>query len=113
MRTANIQALKVMGARFQHLSVHDSLILLRHSFSIPQLQYLLRTAPCFLSERLEAYDDTLQPVVSSVTNTLLHKEDHAWLQATLLVKLGGLGVLSAMQVAPSAFLASIPRPLLS
>ena len=67
--------------------------------------YLLRTAPCFLSERLEVYDTTLPSIVSNVTNTLLHKEDHAWLQATLPVKLGSLGAQSAMQVAPSAFLA--------
>ena len=42
-----IHALRTMGDRFPHLAAHDSLTLLRHSFAIPKLRYLLRTAPCF------------------------------------------------------------------
>ena len=33
-----------MGSCFHHISAHDALTLLRHSFSIPKLRYLLRTA---------------------------------------------------------------------
>ena len=44
-----IQALNTMGALFPYLSSHDALTLLRHSFAIPKLHYLLRSAPCFLS----------------------------------------------------------------
>ena len=33
------KAMCLMGARFKHMSSHDSLILLRHSFAIPRLQY--------------------------------------------------------------------------
>ena len=44
------ETLSIMGARFVHLSAHDSIILLRHSFAIPKLRYLLPTAPCFLSD---------------------------------------------------------------
>lgn len=101
-----IEALSTMGARFPHLSSHDSLILLRHSFSIPKLRYLLRTAPCFLSSRLEEYDSTLCSILSSVTNTPLLQNDRAWAQATLPVKFGGLGVRRAVHRAPSSYLAS-------
>ena len=42
----------------------------------------------------------------AVVNIQLGVDDPAWLQATLTVKLGGLGIRSAVMVAPSAFLAS-------
>ena len=90
-----IQALIIMAMRFQHLSSHDSLILLCHSFSIPKLRYLLRTAPCFLSDHLGEYDSTLRSVLSQVTNTPLQYNEKGWIQATLPVKYGGLGVRRA------------------
>ena len=39
-----IDALKRVGEMFEVLSAHDALLLLRNSFAIPKLQYLLRTA---------------------------------------------------------------------
>ena len=55
-------------------------------FVIPKLRYLL---PCFLSDRLEKYDSVLCSIVSSIT---LAQNEEALIQATLPVKLGGLGV---------------------
>ena len=46
--------LQLMGDRFHLLHSHDTLLLLRHSFSNPKLLYVLRTAPCFLAESLNA-----------------------------------------------------------
>ena len=65
------KALHLMGTRFKYMSAHDSLILLRQSFAIPRLRYLLRTAPCFLSSELASYDNTLLEILGSVTNSLL------------------------------------------
>ena len=45
-------SLAVMSERLDLLAAQDALLLLRHSFSIPKLLYLLRTAPCFLSPHL-------------------------------------------------------------
>ena len=98
--------LEIMGDRLQHLEAHDALLLLRHSLAIPKLLFTLRTAPSFLSPSLSLYDDKLRSIVSSITNSHLTSEDHAWTQATLPVKYGGLGIRSAVQLAPSAFLAS-------
>ena len=84
----------------------DALVLLRNSFTIPKLQYLLRTSPCFLSASLQCYDNILRSIVTSVTNTRLENNDPAWLQATLPVKMGGLEIRSAVQVDLLAFLAS-------
>ena len=87
------KALRLMGTRFKHMSAHDSLILLRHSFAIPRLRYLLRTAPCFLSGEQASYDNTLREILGSVTNTLLVNDHQAW--ASLPVKCGGLGIRRA------------------
>ena len=80
-----------MGERFQYLMAHDSLVLLRNSFAIPKLQYLLRTAPCFKSTSLQHYDDALRSIVCSVANIQLEALESAWVQATLPVKMGGPG----------------------
>ena len=101
-----VKSLAVMGDRLKHLSAHDSLLLLRNSFSIPKLLYTLRTSPCFLSPTLDSYDKTLKSIVSTITNIHLVEGEPAWLQATLPVGSGGLGIRSAVQLAPSAFLAS-------
>ena len=48
----------------------------------------------------------LKAIVSNVTNIHFDNEDSAWTQATLPVRYGGLGFRSAVQLAPSAYLAS-------
>ena len=98
------QLLRTMGDRLQHVSAHDALLLLRNSFAIPQLLYILRTSPSFLSPSLKVYDDVLRSIVGKIANTRL--DDNAWNQASLPVKAGGLGIRSAVQLAPSAFLSS-------
>ena len=60
----------------------------------------------FLSSTLITYDDMLKSIVSNITNILFGNDDPAWLQASLPVRFGGLGFRSAVQLAPSAFLAS-------
>ena len=99
--------LKRMGDRLQHLSAHDAVLLLKHSFSLPKLLYNLRTSPCFLSPALQEYDNLLKSIVSGITYIHFGDACPTWLQATLPVKMGGgLGIWSAVQLAPSAFLAS-------
>ena len=102
-----VEALQRMGNHLSHLAAHDALLLLRSSFAIPKLLYLLRSAPCFSSPSLMEYDSVLMSVLGDVTNTLLDTNSAAWLQASLPVRLGGLGVRRAMDVAPSAFLSSV------
>ena len=98
--------LRTMGDRLQHLHVRDAFLLLRHSIAMPRLLYILRSSPCFLTPALPKYDSILRSVTSSVININLQDDDSAWLQASLPVNLGGLGIRSVGQLAPSAFLAS-------
>ena len=101
-----VETLRRLGERLKLLSAHDALILLRNCFALPKLLHTLRTAPCFSSATLATYDDCLCEIPGLVTNTLLERDSLAWMQAALPVKLGGLGIRSAVSVAPSAFLAS-------
>ena len=87
-----VDALQRMGNRLCYLSAHDALTLLRSSFAIPRLLYLLRSAPCFSSSSLAVYDSVLMSILIEVTNTQLEANGVAWLQASLPVKFGGLGV---------------------
>ena len=63
--------------------------------------------PAFPSNKISEYDDTLQEMMCLITNMLLTSYDPSWLQATLPVKFGGLGICSAVQLATSAFLSSV------
>ena len=103
---AKTKILQDMGDRFRHLHAHDAYCLLRHSFSIPKVLYTLRTSPCFLSSRLGDFDNLQRLILGDITNIRLNDDDLAWAQASLPVGAGGLGIRSAVQLAPSAFLAS-------
>ena len=101
--------LSLMGERLQHIFSQDAILLLRNAFAIPKLLYLLRTSSCFLSTTLQCCDDELWKILCSIMNICL--SEAAWTQATLPVRLGGLGIRSAVQLAPSAFLASVHTAL--
>ena len=98
--------LRTTGERLNHLFSQDTIPPLRHSFAIPKLLYNLRTAPYFLSLRLQQYNNPLRSIVSGTVNIHLSEKDPAWIQAILPVKNGGLWLRSAVQLAPSTFLAS-------
>ena len=100
-------ALKIMGDRLTYLSTHDAILLLKHSFALPKMLHCLRTAPYFLSPGLQEYDGLLKFIVSEITNIHFPEDSPSWSQATLPVRSGGLGIRSAAQVAPSAFLSSM------
>ena len=103
--TTKVNQLKRMGERLQLLSAHDAILLLKHSFSLPKLLYNLRTAPCFLFPVLQVYDELLKSTLSGITNSHFGEYDLAWSQATLPVRLGGLDIRSAVDLALSAYLA--------
>ena len=55
-----VAQLQLLGERLNLLQVQDALLLLRHSFVIPKLMYLLRTSPCFLTVHVEDFDVSLR-----------------------------------------------------
>ncbi|HSN23887.1 MAG TPA: hypothetical protein VLS45_06920, partial [Methylomicrobium sp.] len=90
--------------RLNDLSSHDALILLRASFSAPRVQHLLRCSPCVDNPLLAEFDSLLRAGMSSITNCDL--SDVQWLQASLPIKEGGLGVRTVQSLALPAFLSS-------
>ena len=102
--TSKVDDLQRMGERLVLLEAHDSLCLLRSAFSIPKLLYILRSAPCFLSPLLARFDNVQKSLLQSICNIQL--TEISWLQASLPINSGGLGIRSAVMLAPSAYLAS-------
>ena len=81
------------------MAAHDALTLLRASFSAPQVQHLLRCSPSADHAALAIFDDTVRSAVCTITNSEL--TDTQWLQATLPIRDGGLGVRRVSSLAIS------------
>ena len=94
-----IQRLSYVG-----LHAHDALMLIRHSVSVPKLLHVLRSSLCANNEFLQKFDDILRDGLSNVLNIVL--SHNQWIQATLPVNKGGIGIQSVVSLAP-AFLASV------
>ena len=103
--TSQLHALKTMSSRLHHFHKQDALLLLRQSFAVPKLLYILGTVPCCFSPMLATFDQELRSILANILIVSLDNPS-TWLQATLFIKFGGLGIRRATQLAPSAFLAS-------
>jgi len=100
------KALATFARRLKCLSAHSAFFLLRASVSIPRLIYFLRCAPTWRQwDSLKEYDAVLKTTMESILNCELSSE--AWLQSSLPVQEGGLGVRHAVDMAVPCFLASI------
>ena len=100
-----INQIEKLSMRLPFMEVHDVLFILQYPFSIPKLTYILRTSPCFLRrDLLDRYDSTLLSALELVTN--VHLGQKSWMQACLPVDLGGLGLGSAVDLAPCSFLSA-------
>ena len=66
--------------------------------------HTLRSSPCSGHPALDRFDGTLRGCVGSITNIDL--TDRQWLQASLPIRNGGLGIRRVASLAPSAFLDS-------
>jgi len=96
--------------RLKHLQAHDALVILKNSMAIPKLLYLLRTSQCSDNPLLRQFDDTLLTGLITILNVDINNDQ--WLQASLPVGDGDLGIRSAEMLAPSAYLASAASTLL-
>ena len=90
--------------RLEMISAHDALLMLRSALSAPKLMYTLRTSPCSDNPILTSFDALLREGLCRIANVDI--SDLQWIQATLPIEDGGLGIRSVSTLAPSAFLAS-------
>ena len=96
--------LERMIGRLELLASQDALLILRTAFGSSRLLNVQRSSPCAEHPLLVKFDDLLRSGVSKVTNCAI--DDIAWIQASLLINDGGLGIRSVVVLTPSAFLAS-------
>ena len=90
--------------RLSKVAKHDALILLRSSMSSQKLLHTLRCCPCMDHTLIDKYDALLRDGLGSILN--IDMTDNQWIQASLPIKLGGLGIRRAASLALPAFLAS-------
>ena len=88
---------------------NNALILLRSPFSAPRVQHLLRYSPFVYHPALLQFDELLGSAISLISNSVL--SDDQWLQASLPIKDGGLGIRRVPSLATPAFLASAASTL--
>ena len=92
--------------RIRGLDTHTAVFFLSHHVSAPRLQYLLRSSPMYKNEKgLREIDNTVRSALTDVCNVKI--EDKAWIQATLPLRHGGLGVRSVESFALSCHIASL------
>lgn len=90
--------------RLRSLPSHDALVLLKSSLCVPKVMHLLRCSPCHQHPALTEFDNTMRDGLSIIANSRI--SDVQWVQASLPIRHGGLGLRRASQLALSAFLAS-------
>jgi hypothetical protein len=95
--------------RFGLISAHDALLILKYALGSSKMLYMMRASPCSDHPALTRFDNLLRAALSKITNSCL--SDLNWIQASLPVKDGGLGIRSVALLAPSAFLASAAATL--
>ena len=96
--------LKLFQERLSLLPHHQALFLLKTSFGFPRFTHALRSTPCWHSRTLLQMDETLKQILEEILNVSL---DHPkWLQASLPVNKGGLGIRRFEQLSLPAFIAS-------
>ena len=99
------QVLQAFSQKLRMIDAHYALFLIKNCLHMPRLLYVLRTSPCFkLCEKLQRIDNYLRASLESMcSDSLSESRDKQVFQP---VKLGGMGIPSAVLTAPSAFLAS-------
>jgi hypothetical protein len=101
-----LAAVSILTSRLAELSVHPALFILKNCLAAPKVLYLLRTAPAWLEDpKLAEFDTMIHDSLSGITNADI--SDSCWIQATLPVSRGGLGIRRTEELALPAFLASV------
>ena len=78
--------------------------MLHISYRAPSIQHTLRASPCCGHISLSDFDSSFQTALSKICNITL--SENRWLQASLPIRSGGLGIRRVTSLASSAFLAS-------
>merc|ERR1712033_150472 len=85
------KALERMISKLYLIDPYQAFVLLKNSCAIPKLTYLLRSSPAYRHlDLLGDFDQLVKNALSLITNVDFFED--AWIQATLPVRSGGLGI---------------------
>lgn len=100
------EKLHVLINRLNLLQTHYGYFILKNCLAIPKVVYLFRCTPLWkFSDLLHQLDMEMKSALEKITNTQL--DAHQWVQSSLPVNFGGLGIRSLVDISLPAFLASV------
>ena len=103
--SSRTDALKRMISKLYLIDPHQAFILLKNSFAIPKLTYLMRSSPAFQqADLLHKFDTELRNSMSQISNIDFTEE--SWTQASLPARAGGLGIRKSKDIALPCFISS-------
>jgi hypothetical protein len=97
--------LNLLISRLEQINPHVAYFLLKNCLFIPKMSYFLRTCALWkFSSLLEDMDSLLKESLEYILNICLNTKQ--WLQATLPISFGGLGIRRISDICLPAFLSS-------
>ena len=97
---------RILIERTANIGSHAALFFLSRYAAVPRATYLLRAAPFYTTPGpLTAIDEMMREATSQCCN--VHLDDVSWTQASLPLRLGGLGIRRLADVALPAYIASL------
>lgn len=98
--------LQNLTKKLKNKSMHSAYYLLRISITTPRLIFFLRGSPMWRNESsLLQYDEVLKNSIESIFNIAL--SNRAWIESSLPIKKGGIGIRHASDIALPCFLSSL------
>ena len=93
--------------RIKNLDSHDAFFLLKNCLAIPKILFFLRSAPLYTCQFLNEFDHAIKKGLEFICNIAIN--DNKWMQLTLPVKFGGMGIRSFQKIALPAFISSFHK----
>ncbi|KAJ8719299.1 hypothetical protein PYW08_011474 [Mythimna loreyi] len=101
-----IQNFNDVSERLLEINLHSAITLIRFCCFGPKLTYFLRASHLWKHPHLlEKMDQIIRQTLSSILNVAM--DDRAWAQATLPIRMGGLGVRKITSISLPAFISSV------
>lgn len=101
-----IQNFLSVSDKLNHINVHVAFVILRFCLFVPKFTYYLRCSQLWKYPQLtQQLDSIMRDTLVNIFNIPL--DDRAWDQATLPIRLGGLGIRKISCISLPAFLSSV------
>lgn len=105
MASVYLDNMDIMFKRLTNLNAHVSFFLLKNCFAIPKLTSFIRSSPAWkFKDFVKDADSLIRTSLESILNVQLG--DIQWIQASLPINSGGLGIRRLKDISLPAFLSS-------